>query len=254
MRKPTEIEYQNERAAIDALMSQPKWRELLTILMAQTRAIVEEGRPRARRDTMRLLRVQATVQALGAQIQQRVLKDAPVACKTGCAYWCHKVVEATDLEILFISRMITDSWPREALTKLYQRVSAYATAWHDCPPERRYQLREPCPLLGDDNLCRIYDYRPTVCMGYNSMDVSACKRGFEQNWKAGGTTPIGLEYMFTIQIVKDILTAELANRGIETNQYVFALGMKIALDLGPALAATQWGAGIDIFKEAAWNL
>jgi Fe-S-cluster containining protein len=37
--------------------------------------------------------------------------------------------------------------------------------------EARYRIKaSPCPFLGDDNLCKIYDVRPEKCRGYPFTD------------------------------------------------------------------------------------
>ena len=37
--------------------------------------------------------------------------------------------------------------------------------------EGGYRIKtSPCPFLGDDNLCKIYDVRPEKCRGYRFTD------------------------------------------------------------------------------------
>jgi Fe-S-cluster containining protein len=103
-----------------------------------------------------------------------------VPCRAGCTACCHGPFDVTvaDAELIraAVERMPEDE--RSEVTAraaaLLERMRAVAPDW--APPydiaalgdERFDRLTdalagEPCPLLGDDGRCRIYEDRPLVC-------------------------------------------------------------------------------------------
>jgi Fe-S-cluster containining protein len=103
-----------------------------------------------------------------------------VPCRAGCTACCHGPFDVTiaDAELIraAVARMPEDE--RSEVTAraaaLLERIRAVAPDW--VPPydiaalgdERFDRLTdalagEPCPLLGDDGRCRIYEDRPLVC-------------------------------------------------------------------------------------------
>lgn len=75
-------------------------------------------------------------------------------CRPGCSDCCNQTFTVSELEGALL---------REGLATLDAETQAdireRARQW--MPDER-----EPCPVLGDDGCCRLYEFRPRVCRKY----------------------------------------------------------------------------------------
>ena len=103
-----------------------------------------------------------------------------VPCRAGCAACCHGPFDVTVADVELIRAAVGELPPAERsevmqrARSLLDRLRATAPDWR--PPwdiadlgDERFDTmadalaREPCPLLGDDGHCRIYENRPMVC-------------------------------------------------------------------------------------------
>lgn len=77
-----------------------------------------------------------------------------IQCRAGCSDCCHQTFRVSEIE---------GAWLREGLAALPDDERAdileRARAWQ--PDGRR-----PCPVLGDDDRCRLYAHRPRICRKY----------------------------------------------------------------------------------------
>lgn len=92
-----------------------------------------------------------------------------LACKVGCKHCCSARVEAIEPEVFRIVREISSRSPEE-INALIERLRAYVAMPSDVAP---WQRRTPCAFLVDD-LCSIYEVRPSVCRKAHSQNVAAC--------------------------------------------------------------------------------
>lgn len=115
-----------------------------------------------------------------AQIREK-FPDA-VKCKEGCADCCHALFDLTLIEALYTNRRFNEAFTGSGKTDMIEKASktdrqiykikksAYQSAQagksEDAVVEEIGQMRVRCPLLGDDNLCKMYDYRPIACRVY----------------------------------------------------------------------------------------
>jgi uncharacterized protein len=82
-----------------------------------------------------------------------------VTCKKGCAGCCHTQVSITKDEAELYAQKIVDGHDID-FTRLYLQGETWndSEEWYTLP----HSLRK-CIFLGDDQLCSIYEDRPTVC-------------------------------------------------------------------------------------------
>lgn len=147
-----------------------------------------------------------------------------VACRSGCSHCCHQTVGITPLEGVAIVEHLRRTRPREELdvlqSKLVQRVAETA----NLSASEQYSPEFPCVFLAD-GACSIYEARPLVCRGMNSLDAEACqKRMFDsaarERFLAEGKD--GLCYL------EPILGAKAVSAGLQ-----FALTDLFDLDMTP---------------------
>jgi Fe-S-cluster containining protein len=143
-------------------------------------------------------------------------------CKEGCWYCCcHPGILASIPELLRIVDVVTHTFPADALAALRVRAREY---------NQRQAARDgrsadgrplPCPLLVNAR-CSVYEARPLTCRGYNSTDVDACRKNYENR---SSTVPL-------YGLVRDPADGAL----VGSVQALGALGLNDTLvDLGRAL-------------------
>jgi Fe-S-cluster containining protein len=104
----------------------------------------------------------------------------PVSCKAGCAHCCYQQTALYEPEGITIAIEVS-RWPdwRLWVERLVE------TARLACLPESMereawFQRHVPCPFLTDENLCRIYEWRPGACRWHRVATPAAnCALGAE---------------------------------------------------------------------------
>jgi Fe-S-cluster containining protein len=67
--------------------------------------------------------------------------------------------------------IVTDGDIARIAAHLSTTVEDFIAAYLENDAEGRYRIKaSPCPFLGDDNLCAIYEVRPEKCRGYPFTD------------------------------------------------------------------------------------
>lgn len=165
-----------------------------------------------------------------------------VACGEGCSDCCHALFDLTFIEALYLNAKFNEAFPPGAARDAILERANKADREHYKLKRKAFQASERgiaaqeiladlarerirCPLLGEDNRCVLYKYRPVTCRLYGvPLEIGGaahtCGRaGFEQ----GGRYP-------TVKIEK------LQDRLMELSQEVVAaLPTKLPL-MGDVLA------------------
>jgi Fe-S-cluster containining protein len=153
-------------------------------------------------------------------VQERLLPA--VECRPGCSYCCRKPgVLVTLPELLRVLEHVRTTFTVSQTVDLRTRATQYADqiAGHHFNDPLSGSV--PCPLLVDER-CSVYEVRPLVCRGFNSMSAEACRRAHDS-----------VQYLIPIfALLKDVTdgaTVGIAHRLKE-------LGMRNSVvDLGSAL-------------------
>ena len=103
-----------------------------------------------------------------------------ISCQRGCSACCRGLFDITLLDARLV-RQGFDGLPAEVkqqvLLRAQQSIAGIRTFWPDFDqpylfndyPEEEWDLvmpeedETPCPLLGQDGLCLVYEYRPMTC-------------------------------------------------------------------------------------------
>lgn len=89
-------------------------------------------------------------------------KDKP-SCKKGCAHCCHIRVAATEMEANVVIDYMNHNdmnFNEEEVERLKKQAAISDDLEYMLSPHRR------CVFLGEGNLCKIYDVRPSACRNY----------------------------------------------------------------------------------------
>ncbi len=96
-----------------------------------------------------------------------------IACRKGCAHCCYNLVTASAPELSFLADHI-QSLPAEMSSKLQENIRLSAEKVQGLTAAERISVSVPCPLLGDEGACLVYEHRPLSCRAFVSFDVEAC--------------------------------------------------------------------------------
>ena len=102
-----------------------------------------------------------------------LLEDLKGACRPGCSACCTVNLTATALEVRYLLDRVGAPAPRP--TGPYYRPAYTANeaaeaclSGAELPEDPGEHSPEPCPLLGPDGLCTVYEARPFACRAMHS--------------------------------------------------------------------------------------
>lgn len=78
-----------------------------------------------------------------------------VQCGPGCSDCCHQTFRVSALEGAYLREGLAALADDEVRADIVARARRY-----------RADVREPCPVLGADGRCRMYEHRPRICRKY----------------------------------------------------------------------------------------
>ena len=181
------------------------------------------------------------------------LRAQPAACRAGCAFCCHQQVSATAAEILVIAQRIEAQEPAKR-ARMRLAVAKAEEKGRGLDPMQRWAQRAPCPLLGPDKLCSVYEDRPFGCRGYVSLDVSACEGAFAAS---DASSPVQIPRSEPVRLNAIMLSyaLERALHGLGLPHFVYDLnhGLTIALQMGARAAIARFLAGEDVLAPAQFQ-
>lgn len=97
-----------------------------------------------------------------------------LACRKGCAYCCHGMVAITAPEAFALAQRVR-SGGSEAVARFKERAVPVAGK----TAAERFGAKLPCPLLGAEGACTVYDVRPIACRRVVSYAIDPCLEEFE---------------------------------------------------------------------------
>ena len=163
------------------------------------------------------------VESVFAQVKEKY--PAEVKCKKGCADCCHALFDLTLIEALYINSRFNEKFNGKEKNELIEKANtsdrriykikkeAYRATQkgkqEDAVIHEIAKKRIRCPLLGENDLCDMYEFRPIACRVYGIPQAIGGKGrtcGFS-GFKAGENYPT-----LNLDIVHDqlmVLSAEL---------------------------------------------
>ena len=161
-----------------------------------------------------------------------------LACKKGCAHCCYVWVSATAPEILFVSKIV-----KRMGAATIERVRDAHERTKEFDFDTRYQHPGACPLLEDD-LCSIYQSRPTACRFAASGNAEICARAYHN--LSDEAIPIPTTHMKGSSIYSWAMAAALRKAGLAYHAYEFNAALVRAIDTENA--EQEWLSGNDVFS------
>lgn len=250
MPEPNKIRVGDRAALEQALASNPRLLQFLRDLEQSIAEFVPKYAaeyPNPREATVaNFYNAEHNVQLLSNQ----AALNPQIACKAGCWWCCTKPAQVTAPEVLIIVMYMQETWDEARIEALKARTAKYMATMRGKPQSKWVYQRARCPLLGDDNLCSVYEVRPLVCRSWTSVDASLCESGYKSRWSTGEFMMV-FEYMAMVQMVSEFLQVYLRPSVGELEDYVLGHALHIALTTPNA--DERWLAGEDIFEAAKWT-
>ncbi len=175
---------------------------------------------------------------------------AEVACKLGCSDCCHALFDLSIIEAIYINHQFNTAFAGEKRERLLERANRAdrkvykikKSAYEDFSKGKSEidilgkiaMERVRCPLLGDEDLCELYEFRPITCRLYgiptaNGEISHTCgKSGFSQG-RSYPTVKMDQLYQKLYQISSD-LVASIPTRYQKMADILVPLSMALQTD------------------------
>lgn len=122
-----------------------------------------------------------------------------IQCAKGCSSCCRGLFDITLLDAYFLRQGIDRLSPairEKVLSRVAAQMESIRLVWAEVSPpyiinilteDELYRLMPeddptPCPLLGDDGLCLVYDYRPMTCRLHGIPLIDNSGELFQDEW------------------------------------------------------------------------
>ncbi|MGD9823691.1 YkgJ family cysteine cluster protein [Desulfobacter sp.] len=181
------------------------------------------------------------------QVFDRVKKEFPkeVFCREKCSDCCYAIFDLTLIEALYLNHKFNETFSGNekadfiaiadktdrALAKMkrdaYKKVKQGADQLEIVAKMSQERVR--CPLLGENNLCRMYEYRPITCRVYGIPTSTAgashiCGR---TNFVQGKPYPtLNMDKIYTqLQLLSAELVKEINSSNIRMHELLIPVSM-----------------------------
>ena len=136
-----------------------------------------------------------------------------ISCRTGCSECCRALFDITLLDAWYLKHgfdRLDATTKADVLVTARERLVSLQRFWpdFDAPyllnyrPEEEWKIlmpdddETPCPLLGADGRCLVYDYRPMTCRLHGLPLVDISGEVLHDEWctlNFTGSNPLGLK-------------------------------------------------------------
>ncbi len=197
------------------------------------------------------VKYQALVQMVDA-VFDRVKKEHPkeVFCREKCSDCCYAIFDLTLVEALYLKHKFLEKFSGKekndlieiadktdrVLTKLKREASKQVKSGADELEVvgRMSQERVRCPLLGENNLCLMYEFRPITCRVYGIPISTAgashiCGR---TNFVQGKAYPtLNMDKIYTqLQLLSMELIQDIQSEKIRMHEMLIPVSMTLITD------------------------
>jgi hypothetical protein len=185
-------------------------------------------------------------------VTARALKEhppaSPIKCKDGCSWCCYVKVTVSAPEVIRVADYLRRTLSAEDLARVHQRVIDTDEKTRGMTSEEREQRQIVCPLLVDRR-CSVYPVRPLPCAGWVSLDVDACKKGYETTGARAEVFPETYPPQHeTYRAAQAGMGLGVAQEGLDGSVLELIAALRIALDRPNA--SERWTQGRQVFLPA----
>lgn len=173
---------------------------------------------------------------LAALYDRSVTPRGGLACRKGCAFCCVQTVIVTAAEAFAVAAEIRERQEMAArlLAAPRRRLDEPKSDWR------------PCPFLGEDSACAIYEARPLACHAFVSFDLQNCIGFFAGDGGKAEFTPDDRQQLLYASRMLLHAAHHLTGYGPQPG---YELGSAVAAILGTSDAEARWLGGENILKD-----
>jgi hypothetical protein len=173
---------------------------------------------------------------LAALYERSIAPQEGLACRKGCSWCCVQPVVVTAAEAFAVAAEMRERQEMAAALLAQPRRSL---------GEPRSDWR-PCPFLGDDKACSVYEARPLACHVFVSFDLQACIAFFAGDSDKPSFTPHDRQQLLYACRMMLHAAHQLAGHGPQPG---YELGSAVAAILRTPDAEARWLKGENILKD-----
>lgn len=175
-------------------------------------------------------------------------KARRIDCCAGCAWCCHEPIQCSILDAISVAHHLLNTDKAEEFSPTLDAYLATIAPYEN----RREQLKQsfdPCPFLGTNHQCKVYQARPIICRAFHSTDVGVCTSIHEQK-AAERSVPMYTGLFGFRGIRLSGARQALSELGMDDRPVVLAKAVKLLLDDFDSVTES-WLQGGDSFETAA---
>ena len=172
--------------------------------------------------------------------------DALPACIKRCTSCCYLHTTASVPEVILIAEKLRSDEAAIDLKAFLERIAKHIAGTAGLSAAQRNRLRLQCPLLVDGE-CSVYEARPLVCRGWNSLDASRCHADLSDPGEGLLAVLNVKQYVTANQIAQGMADA-IQDAGLDAHPLDMVRGLLIALTEEDS--AEQWSGGGNSFATA----
>jgi Fe-S-cluster containining protein len=154
--------------------------------------------------------------------------SSTLACKSGCWYCCHFLVEARAEEVLQIADYVNSRFTKEQVQQLRERLANNAAILRQMSREQQLSANLACAFL-QDGKCSVYNLRPMRCRSFHATDVTGCKQAYEQPGNLDIKSSLLPQLLYTAEAHIKGSRQAFEQAGYDNTTYELNAAMELAL-------------------------
>ena len=173
-----------------------------------------------------------------------------VFCREKCCDCCYAIFDVPIIEAVYLNHKFKEKFKGLEKSQLIDKAAKVDRALFKMKREaqkavnegkeelevlaRMSQERVRCPLLGEDNLCILYEHRPITCRLYGIPTSTAGKSHIcgRTNFKQGGKYPtVNMDNLYgQLQLISAEMTAAINAGNVKTCELLIPVSMALITD------------------------
>lgn len=190
----------------------------------------------------------STVDAIFNKVKAEYPKE--VFCREKCSDCCYAIFDVPIIEAVYINHKFNEAFSGTQKRELIDNASKVDRSLFKMKREAHKHIQEGkkeleilaemsmervrCPLLGPDDLCLLYEFRPMTCRVYGIPTSTSgashiCGR---TNFKQGGKYPtLNMDSLYSkLQLISAEMTADLKASNIKVCEMLIPVSMALITD------------------------
>jgi Fe-S-cluster containining protein len=127
-----------------------------------------------------------------------------------------------------LAEHVKRTFTSDELAQLIERLRSHVALIMPMIGEQQHRTNIPCPLLRNSR-CSVYSARPLACRLYHSLDVSSCKKSYDDPNDLVTCAPHAQKYGQAWMTMTGLANGAFAHHGYDQNGYELGSALLEAL-------------------------